>query len=391
MNDMALVPQQGGALTQGFGETSMTVGGVESASSAVAAQARATVEARYIMALRKPRNWDDVRQTILRECRRPSFARNQSTWYRKPIGQGVEGFGIRFTEMAVRAMTNCLMETSLIFEDAQKEIHRVTITDLESNTTYPLDVRVSKTVERSKPLDDGSFISVRKNSYGKAVYTVPATDDDLLNKRGALISKAQRTIALRLIPGDILDEAEEIIKSVRMDEAARDPDAERKRLSDAFFALGVKGSDLAAYLGHDIGSCSPAELVELRAIYGAIKDEETSWHAVMENKRENTSSKSEASTPKSSPSNGSAGRSASAKERAKGTAAKEQQAENSEPPATDNRSMYDKIMDALASAKDIDYLDVVADSIRELGDETERSNATARYKAQRELLLNTEA
>ncbi|QAU25323.1 hypothetical protein EO087_00015 [Dyella sp. M7H15-1] len=244
------------------------------------------VEARYVMALRRPRQWDQVRQDLLKECRRPSFANNKSAYYRKPIGNGVEGLGIRFVEVALRCMTNVLVETTMIFEDEIKEIHRVSVTDLESNLTYPLDVRVTKTVERSKPADDGTYISVRKNSYNKNVYTVPATDDDLLNKRAAQISKAIRTLGLRIIPGDLQDEAEAIIKAIRLDEAARDPNAERKRIADAFGDIGVKAADLAEFLGHSLDTCSPAELVNLRGIYGAIKDGESSWKSVMENKAE---------------------------------------------------------------------------------------------------------
>lgn len=277
------LPAVHGSMTQSFGSTSMTAG-VESAAAAVAAQARATVEARYVMALRAPRNWDQVRQDVIRECRRPSFANNKSAFYKKPIGQGVEGLGIRFVEVALRCMRNVLVESSIVFEDDLKEIHRVTITDLESNLTYPLDVRVSRTVERSKPEDDGSFISVRKNSYNKNVYTVRATDDDLLNKRGALISKAIRTLGLRIIPGDIQDEAEEIIKSVRMDDAAKDPDKNRKILADLFAEIGVKASDLSSYIGHDLSSCTPKEIVELRAIHGAISSGEATWAEVMDNK-----------------------------------------------------------------------------------------------------------
>lgn len=283
MNDVtrsALVPHQD------FGGHGGALAINETASTAVAAQAKAMVEARYVMALQRPRNWDQVRQDLMRECRRPSFAHNKSAYYRKPIGQGVEGLGIRFVEVALRCMKNVLVETTMIFEDDGKEVHRVSVTDLESNLTYPLDVRVSKTVERSKPMEDGSFISMRKNSYGKPVYTVPANDDDLLNKRAAQISKAIRTLGLRIIPGDMQDEAEEIIKAVRLDEAARDPDAERKKIADAFAGIGVKAADLVEYLGHSLDSCSPNELVDLRGIYGAIKDGEATWKSVMENKSE---------------------------------------------------------------------------------------------------------
>lgn len=284
-----------------FGAQQTTRALVETASTAVAAQAKAMVEARYVMAMQRPRNWDQVRQDIVRECRRPTFANNKSAYYRKPIGQGVEGLGIRFVEVALRCMTNVLVETTMIFEDDTKEVHRVSVTDLESNLTYPLDVRVSKTVERSKPMDDGSFISVRSNSYGKKVYTVPANDDDLLNKRAALISKAIRTLGLRIIPGDMQDEAERIIKDIRMDEAAKDPDAERKRIADAFAEIGVKASDLVSYLGHALDNCSPTELVDLRGIYGAIKDGEATWKSVMENKAEQSAGSGDGQKPEAKP------------------------------------------------------------------------------------------
>lgn len=258
----------------------------ETASVAVAAQAKAMVEARYVMALQRPRNWDQVRQDILKECSRPTFAHNKSAYYRKPIGTGVEGLGIRFTEVALRCMTNVLIETTTIYEDDTKEIIRVSVTDLESNLTYPQDVRISKTVERSKPMDDGSYISMRMNSSNKPAYTIPATDDELLNKRGALISKAQRTLALRIIPGDIQDEAEAKIKQVRLNRAAEDPDAERKRIADAFSEIGVKAADLQEFLGHTLDTCSPQQLVDLRGIYGAIRDGESTWKAVMDNKND---------------------------------------------------------------------------------------------------------
>lgn len=278
------------ATQEDFSGTSRTMAVVETASTAIAAQSKAMVESRYIMAMRNPRNMDSVRQELLKECRRPSFANNKSAYYIKPIGQGVEGLGIRFVEVALRCMKNVLVETTMIFEDEQKEVHRVSVTDLEANITYPLDVRVSKTVERSKPNSDGSYISVRKNSYNKDVYTVLGTDDDLLNKRGALISKAMRSLGLRIIPGDLCDEAEEIIKKIRLDDAAKDPDAERKRIVDAFSSIGVTATDLASYLGHDLAKCSPHQIVTLRGIFGAIKDGEATWASVMQNKADNGNS-----------------------------------------------------------------------------------------------------
>lgn len=260
--------------------------GIESASTFAAAAAKATVEARYVMALRHPRNWDQVRADMLKECRRPSFAKNKSTWYRKPVGSGVEGFGIRFAEMAARCLKNLMVESVLLFEDETKEVHRIIVTDLENNNTFPEDYKVSKTVERSKPRDDGSYVGVRTNSAGKLTYTVVAEDEDLLNKRGALKSKAMRNVILRIVPGDILDECKAEIMAVRSNAAATDPDGERKALVDDFASVNVSPTMLVEYLGHEIAQCSPAQLVELRDLFSAIAEGEASWKQAMENKAE---------------------------------------------------------------------------------------------------------
>jgi hypothetical protein len=259
---------------------------VESAGSAMAAQAKANVEARFLVAMNNRRNWDDVRVELLKECKRPDFANNLSAYYKKPIGKGVEGLGIRFVEVAFRCMRNIMPEITMIWEDEHKEICRVSVTDLESNVTYSMDIKISKTIERRQAPAE-IIISSRINSYGKTVHTIPATDDELLNKREALISKAVRTLGIRLVPGDLQDEATRIIKEVRLNKAAADPGAERKAIVDAFAALNVKPSDLAKYIGHDIGQCSPAELVDLRALHGAIKDGEATWAEVMDNKELN--------------------------------------------------------------------------------------------------------
>lgn len=271
---------------QSFAPAPIQQYGIESAASAAASKAKALVEARYIMAMRSPRNMDQVRQDLLKECRRPSFADNKSAYYVKPIGDGVEGLGIRFVEVAIRCMKNISVDTEMTFEDEAKEVHRVEVTDLEANVTHGGTMIVNKSVERSRPADDGSYISVRKNSWGKNVYLVPAKGDELLNIRGALNSKVMRTLGLRHIPGYLQDEAIDIIKAVRLDRAAQDPDAERRKVLDAFAEISVRAVDLTEYLGHDVAACSPAEMVKLRGLYGAIRDGEATWASVMENKAE---------------------------------------------------------------------------------------------------------
>jgi hypothetical protein len=276
-------PAQGGTTArEDFGGSELAVTG-ETAASTVAAQAQAAVQARYVMALKRPRDLDDVRVRLLKECRRPGFA--EVARYHKPVGEGIEGPSIRFVEAALRCYGNVYPETTTIYDDERKRIVRVSVTDLEANVTYTRDVTVDKVVERSKLRPGQTPLSVRTNSQGNKSYLVTASEDDLLNKEGALVSKALRTLGLRVIPGDLVDEAMALVYETLANSAAKDPDAERKKLADAFARLGVMPSDLKVYLGHELDQSSPAEIVGLRTLYQAIKDGEATWAAALEQKQ----------------------------------------------------------------------------------------------------------
>lgn len=256
----------------------------ETASSAVAAQARAEVEARTVMALRRPRDMDDVRERLLKECRRPRFA--QVARYRIPRGgKLIEGPSIRFAEAALRCMWNVLVQTPTIYDDHEKRIVRVIVSDLEANASYSKDITIAKNVERQKVGKDQVILSQRQNSLGNLVYLVSATDDDLRMKEASEVSRAIRTLFLRLLPGDILDEAmDDVAASLRAGFDA-DPDAERKRHADAFASIGVPPSALKEYLGHNLSLVTQQEAAELEALFAAIRDGETTFRAALEAKR----------------------------------------------------------------------------------------------------------
>ena len=256
----------------------------ENAAIAMAAQLKAVVEARYKMALARPRDLDTVRQNMLKDARRPSFA--SVAIYHKPVGKGIEGPSIRFVEAAMRNMTNILTETATVSEDDERRVIRVSVSDLETNTYFSQDVTVTKTVERSKLPQGEKPIRMRTNSSGKPVFIIHGTDDDILNKQNALISKAVRTLGLRLIPGDLVDEALFYVRQTMARQDAQDPDAAKNRIIDAFAQIGVQVESLKEYLGHELSSIDPNELQTLRALYSAIKDGETTWKAVMDDKAE---------------------------------------------------------------------------------------------------------
>lgn len=248
----------------------------ETAISSAAAQAQALVQARFVMAYQRPRDWDDARLRLLKACARPRFA--ETAIYSKPVGgQRIEGPSIRFAEEAARAMGNIDVQTPCIYDDFEKRIIRVQVTDLESNTNYSSDVTVQKTVERKKIKEGQSVMGQRLNSYGDVVYLVEATDDDLLNKQNALVSKALRTGILRVLPSDIREEALDMARDTVDKRDAVDPDAARKAMASAFYAIGVSPQELKRYVGCELAACSPSQLVELRKVYASIKDGDSTW------------------------------------------------------------------------------------------------------------------
>lgn len=264
----------------------------ELAIAAMAAQQKAIVEARYKMALARPRDIDRFRQDLLRDARRPSFA--AVAIYRKPVGKGIEGPSIRFVEAALRNMRNVLTETATLHDDTEKRVVRVAVTDLETNTYYSQDVTVSKTVERSRCPDGEKPIRIRTNSFGKPVFVLHATDDDILNKQNALVSKAVRTLGLRIVPGDIVDEALHVVRETLANRDAQDPDLARRLVLDSFAQMGVPADDLKEYVGHSLDTLSPAELQWLRGTFAALRDGETSWASVIGAKREQEAEKAQA-------------------------------------------------------------------------------------------------
>jgi len=266
--------------------------GIETASASAAALAKASVEARYIMAMRQPRDLNAVRLRILDSCRRSGFA--ETARYSKPIaGSKIVGPSIRFAEEVARCMGNIQVETAIVHEDARQRILRVTVTDLEANLTYPTDILVEKQVERSRVREGQSVIGQRMNSYGKPVFIVEATEDELLVKAAALTSKAVRTAVLRLLPGDILDDAMAQVEQTLKKQDEQDPAAARKKLCDAFYSVGVQPADLVEFLGHPLEQSTPAEMGELRLIFSALREGEITWSRVMEPRRE----KSKPATP----------------------------------------------------------------------------------------------
>jgi hypothetical protein len=270
-----------------FGGSQITTTG-ETHTAALAAAAQAAVNARFVMAIQRPRDWDDVRVRLLKECDRPGFA--EVARYNKPIGKGVKGPSIRFAEACFRYAGNLDAPVTTTFEDRFKRILHVQVIDFETNASYSADITIDKTVER-RERKDRLVIAERKNSGGQSVFIVEATEDELLNKQNALVSKAVRTLILRVIPGDIVDEGQRRCIDTLAKKDSADPAGAKKRLVDAFADIGVFPKDLAMFVGHNLDAMQPAELAELREIYATVRDGEATWRSIVEARHPSEESK----------------------------------------------------------------------------------------------------
>jgi hypothetical protein len=272
--DKAQLVHPTSAMTRtGFGTTEVER---ETHGAALAESAKAEVQARFIVAMQRPRNYDEVRVRLLEHCKRPGFAARAE--YAKPVGgQKIKGPTIRFVETALQEYGNVYPRASVAYDDEQKRVIRVSVTDLERNISYDDEAIVEKFVERREPKKGDEIIGSRLNSSGITVYRIRATEDDFANKVASAVSKKTRNLGLRILPADLVEEAMAACTAVRERGDREDPNAARKKLVDAFAAIRVMPSDLEDYLGHEFDQSGPAELDDLRAAFLAIQAGEARW------------------------------------------------------------------------------------------------------------------
>lgn len=287
--DKAVAIASGGEVTQGFGEVALRQQS-ETAASAVAERERAALQAKYIMAERRPRDVERFRLRLVADCKRPGFA--EVAKYSRPVGGGntAEGPSIRFVEAALRAYGNTSAEVSTVFDNERLRILRVTVIDYEVNTGYSIEIPVAKAVEKrgdnkGNPPTGRTVISSRINSAGHATYLVEATEDEVIVRQAALVSKAIRTQGLRILPGDIVEEAMGVVEAT-LQNPGEDRAKTIRTMIDAFAEqLNIGLEQLREWNeGRDLMTLNGKQIAELKKIGAAIREGHARWEDFMEAK-----------------------------------------------------------------------------------------------------------
>lgn len=273
----------------------------EQNASMMQQMATAQIQSRYAIAMRFPRNVEQVRQDMIRECQRPTFCEIDPTKhgsslaiYAVPRGNVkdengnwtkniIRGCTIRFAEMAARAWKNLSVDVIPIGEDPGQRIFQVNVTDFEANITSSQIVVIPKIVERISNPDNLPVLSQRTNSYGKPVYTLTATEEEISMNAQRLISKARRNLILQCIPGWLIEECTEQINTTAAKKDAEDPDKAKRRIFDAYATVGVTAEQLTEFIGHS-NQLSPAEMEDLRGFFSAMREGATTWKQIVDAK-----------------------------------------------------------------------------------------------------------
>jgi hypothetical protein len=271
---------------------------VDRSATALAAAARASIQARVMLAMQCPRSIPRVQDIVLSQMKRPSLA--ERAIYRIERGKKqnehgqwepnfVEGASIKLANSLRMAMGNMGTEDVVVADDPDNRTIAVTAIDYETNSSETRQVVVTKTVERKGfkgKAPDRDILGSRRNSYGDTVYICRATEAEIQEMSNSACARARRNAILALVPADIVEDAIAIAKSVMSSTAAKQRVSTVSRLKTKFAKMGVTQQALADYLGKSIDEATAEDLTGLDMLANAVADGHTTWKSALQSRQE---------------------------------------------------------------------------------------------------------
>lgn len=215
-------------------------------------RAVAEVQASLVLARANPRNEQSAEYRIMQSCKRKSLAECASYSFRRG-GEMVTGATIRLAEEIARHWGNMqygFREVGRLDDCSEVEAFAY---DLETN------VRVTRQFQVRHWRDT--------KSGGKKI----TEERDKYELVANMAQRRVRACLLELIPGDIVEAAEEACKATLIGSIG-DPAAKAGELVAAFKPFGVTEEMIEGYLQRKLTSIVPADIVNLKRIYRSIKD-----------------------------------------------------------------------------------------------------------------------
>lgn len=258
----------------------------EVATAREANLAIAKIQARYVMALQRPRDLvKEVEPKIAELCSRKEFALTAK--YNVVVGGHWENgkwikdydidLNIRAAEQLMVCHRNIMSEVNTVYEDDILRRVSFEMTDLETGVTHRDEFTIYKTQERKKLKKDQDALGTRTNSNDELVYIVKCTHDDVQKKQNAQVSRKMRKMFFRLFPADLKIKARKWIDETIQKDVKKNINDERAKITTSFAKHGVTGDDLESFIGEKLSRFNPEDIVKLREIWQSLEDGISHW------------------------------------------------------------------------------------------------------------------
>jgi len=215
-------------------------------------RAQHEVQAAYVVAKKFPRNEDDCFAKIINSCKRPFLAEQASYAFPKG-GKLITGPSIRLAEVLAQCWGNIDFGIRELSQTVGMSVVEVYAIDLESNAQS----RRTLHIPHVRDTKSGR----QKLTDAREIYLEVANQS----------ARRLRDCILKIIPGDVIEAAEERCKQTLQSSDVPIADQIRKMVI-AFDELGVKVEHIEKRLGHKLDATIPTEIVTLKGIYKSLKD-----------------------------------------------------------------------------------------------------------------------
>lgn len=243
----------------------------ELAPTSAAAVAQHEIQSSFIIARQFPRNEQLAFRRMADACEFLSFA--EKAYYRYPRGKKkdergqwvdnyVVGPSVYLAREAARLFGNLRVGTEIVRDDEEARQIRAYALDLETNARFSADDEFRKLVQRKRD--------------GVTQWVTPDERDlrELTNKHAAI---SERNCILKLVPKYVVDDLVEKAQDAVRAAVEKNIKGAVEKMQRTFGDIGVKVKDLEAKLGHPLSAITADEVTELRGVYSAIRDGQTTW------------------------------------------------------------------------------------------------------------------
>jgi len=229
------------------------IGQTDGLQSVEAQREIAEVQGKMFIARKFPRNEQEAKEKILKECENIELAEAATYEYERGKTK-IKDASIRLVEVMARNWTNIVYGMKELERNEDFTIVKVFAWDLESNVTSSKEITV--------PHEIKAYEKIKKLTDPRDIYENTANN----------AMRRLRACLLHLMPSYIKDAALEVCAKTIQDNNERNPESRLEKAFDSFAEIGVSKEMIEKKLGKPVTQIKPADITRLSRLYMTIKD-----------------------------------------------------------------------------------------------------------------------